>query len=404
MSQSEAKESGAVVPIRLKRGREKPLEQGHPWLFSGAIAEELLGEADEAAALARVESSEGKNLGMGFYSPRSQIRVRMLRRDEGPIDRAFFIRRLEAARALRERLIPAKTTGYRLVNAEGDGLPGWTVDRYDRVLVSQITVAGLERLRGEAYGALAELYPEAAILQANRGAPRRREGLGQGDETIAGEVPAELEFRESGLRFLAELEGGQKTGFYLDQRPNRRKVEELATDRRVLDLFAHSGAFSAYALRGGAKEVVAVESAERLIELGRRQIELNRLPGERLEWVRGNAFNELRERDDRFDLVICDPPPLVKRKSDLKAGARAYQDLNRSAFRRLAPGGLLLTFSCSAAVDAKLFRQLLFSAAVEAERRVVLLAPLGPGADHPVAITHPEGEYLKGWLAAVVED
>lgn len=392
--------STSIAVIKLKRDRDKPLEQGHPWLFSGAIAQE---NAAPDAALAAVESARGKSLGLGLYSPSSQIRVRMLGQAEGPIDRGFFRARLERALALRHGLLPPETTGYRLVNAEGDALPGWIIDRYGDVLVSQVTVAGLELLRAEAYAALRELFPELAILQSNQTAARRHEGLVQKDEKIAGKVGEQVEFLESGLRFVAELHGGQKTGFYLDQRPNRRLVERLARERRVLDLFAHAGAFSAYALRGGARSVVAVESAPRLIERGREQIASNALPAEKVEWVQADVFQDLRHRHEVFDLIVCDPPPLVKRRGDLDAGARAYKDVNRLALKRLAPGGLLMTFSCSATIDARLFRQILFSAAVEAERRVVLLEPLGPGWDHPVSINHPEGEYLKGWLLAAVD-
>ncbi len=372
------------------------MRQGHPWVFSGAVASEE-GPAD--AALARIEAADGAFLGIGLFSPGARIRVRMLSRCEEAIDRAFFRARLEAALARRRSFLPPETTGYRAVNAEGDFLPGWIVDRFGGVLVSQITVAGLERLRAEAYAALSEALPGLAILQANDLAARRHAGLALADETIAGAPGEEAAFRECGLAFTAELAGGQKTGFYCDQRENRRLVEALAGGRRVLDLFAHSGAFTCHALRGGADAVRAVESSARLISRGRRHVEANALPAERLEWIEANAFEAVRRDEAIYDLAICDPPPLVKRRADLDAGARAYKDLNRHLLRRLAPGGLLLTFSCSAAVDVRLFRQILFAAAQEAERRVALLRPLAAGPDHPVDLAHPEGEYLKGWLA-----
>ena len=205
------------------------------------------------------------------------------------------------------------------------------------------------------------------------------------------------------MTFTADLAAGQKTGFYCDQRENRRLAERLAGGRGVLDLFAHSGAFGLYALRGGAERVVHVESSTKLIERGRKHYALNGLETAeaegRVEWVRANVFEELRRRDDRFGMVVCDPPPLVRRRADLAAGARAYKDLNRLALGLLEPGGVLMTFTCSGAVDAKLFRQILFAAAVEARVRLALLAPLAAAPDHPVAVTHPEGEYLHGWLA-----
>lgn len=359
-------------------------------------------EGPAEAPLARVFDSRGEPLGVGFHSPRSQIRVRMLSRDpEAAIDRGFFAARLAEAAVLRQAVLPPATTGYRAVNAEGDGLPGWTVDRYGDTLVSQVTAAGLEALRDEAYAALAGAFPGLAVLQANDLPARKAEGLPRDDEVIAGEPPAEARFEESGLAFTADLAGGQKTGFYCDQRENRRLAGRLASGRTVLDLFAHSGAFGVYALCGGASRVVHVESSPRLIERGRRHLADHGFGEDRAEWVKANVFEDLRAREERYGMVICDPPPLVKKRGDLDAAARAYKDLNRLSLLRLAPGGLLLTFTCSGAVDAKLFRQILFAAAVEAGVRAALLTPLSAAPDHPVAITHPQGEYLKGWLAEV---
>ena len=393
--------------VTLSPGRERPIRDGHPWIFSGAIQSE---RGDRQAAVAEVFDSTGGRLGSGFYSATSQIRVRMLAYDPQRdlaasetirITADYFEERLRSADAWRQRLLPAATTGYRLLNAEGDGLPGWTVDRFGPVLVSQITSAGLEKLRGDAYEALGRLFPGSPILHLGDLAARREEGLPLVAETIAGPLPREAKFEESGLSFVAELESGQKTGFYCDQRDNRRRVEGFAGDRRVLDLFSHSGAFSLYALRGGARSVTAVESAARLHELGRRLVEENRLDAGRAEFVTADVFEDLRQRKESYDLVVCDPPPLARRRSHLDKAARAYKDLNRLALGRLAPGGLLLTFSCSGAIDTKLFRQILFAAAVEARVDLALLAPLAAAVDHPVSVFHPQGEYLKGWLGVV---
>lgn len=388
----------ARARVTLLPGRDKAVRQGHPWLFSGAIARE---EAPEGTAIAEVLSSSGDRLGVGFYSPRSQIRVRFLAPAGVSVDRDLFLERIGDAMALRRQVIPEETTGYRLLNAEGDGLPGWTVDRFGGVLVSQMTVAGLEAMRDEAYAALAEHFPGHAILHLGRASGRRDEGLPAEDVEIRGPVPPAVEFLEHGLRFEAEPAGGQKTGFYCDQRKNRRLVERLAGGRAVLDLFAHTGAVALYALRGGAASVACVESSPRFEERARAGAERNGLDGERLEWTRADVFDDLRLRHASYDLVVCDPPPLAPRRANLDAAARSYKDLNRLALRRVAPGGYFLTFSCSGAVDGKLFRQILFAAAGEAGVNLQLLAPLAAGPDHPVAVTHPQGEYLKGWLARV---
>jgi 23S rRNA (cytosine1962-C5)-methyltransferase len=391
----------AAVRVRLKPGRERFLESRHPWLFSGAIATES-GPAD--AALARVESADGRRVATGLYSPGANLRVRLLGRGELAVDRALFRRRLEVAAALRRQVLPPATDGYRLVNAEGDELPGWTVDRFGDVLVSQITSAGLERLRDEAYGALAGLEPGVTILHLGSGAARRGEGLEAADVVVAGERPTEVRFREHGFELTAEV-GGQKTGFYCDQRENRRRVESLAGGRDVLDLFAHTGAFSLYALRGGARTATAIESAPRLLDEARRAITRNGLELERAKLVAADVFEALRETSqaaaERYGVVVCDPPPLARRRARLDAAARAYKDVNRLALGAIEDGGYFLTFSCSAAVDGKLFRQILYAAAGEAGVALQLLEPLAAAPDHPVSIYHPEGEYLKGWLARV---
>ncbi len=384
------------VRVRLRPGRDKAVREGHPWVFSGAVDSE---SGAEASGLACVESASGEALGVGFHSPRSQIRVRLLGRPGLRVDEELFVSRLAAAAELRGRVLPEATDGYRLLNAEGDGVPGWTVDRFADVLVSQITVAGLERHRDEAYAALARVVPGAAILHLGDLAARREEGIAGPDRAIRGEIPASASFRESGLRFSAELGGGQKTGFYLDQRENRRLAARYARGRRVLDLFAHSGAFSTHCLAAGATGATLVESAPRLLEIARHHLEANALDADRAELVAADVFADLRERRGDYDLVICDPPPLARRREHLERAARAYKDLNRLAMARLAPGGMLLTFTCSGAVDGKLFRQILFAAALEARVELSLLAPLGPAPDHPVSIYHPQGEYLKGWLA-----
>ncbi len=391
---SEAKRAESVAILHPERA--KPALQGHPWIYSGAV-ERL--DGDPESPVVRVRTADGRDLGMAFWSARSQIRARMLYAPR--VDRELFGARLRSAQALRDRVLPPETTGYRVLNAEGDGVPGWTIDRFGGVLVSQITVAGLEAVRAEAYAALRDVFPDDAILQRNRVPARRAEGLTEEDEVIAGDVPGEAVFLESGLELSADLAAGQKTGFYCDQRESRRLAGSLAAERTVLDLFAHTGGFGLYALRGGARHVVLVESSAPSIERGRPLAQRNGLDGRRCEWVQADVFADLRARHGAYGLVICDPPPLARRRGDVDAAARAYKDLNRLAFGLVESGGFLLTFTCSGAVDAKLFRQVLFAAATEAGVKAQLLQPLAAAPDHPVSIAHPEGEYLKGWWVRV---
>lgn len=387
-----------VIRVELEPGRDKPAREGHPWIFSGAIRK-TSGPPD--APLAHVFAADGQPLGQGFWSPGSQIRVRLVGPLGPAVDRTFFATRLAEALALRKLVVPPDTTGYRVLNAEGDGVPGWTVDRFGDTLVSQITVAGLDRLASEAYGALADEFPGFAIQEINDLPTRRLEALTTDNRTIVGEPATEVPFRESGLELVADLSDGQKTGYYCDLRESRRRAESVAAGRRVLDLFAHTGAFGLYAARGGATTITHVESAPRLVERGAGLYARNGYGADRALWVRADVFQDLRRRSELYDLVICDPPPLVRRRADLERGARAYKDLNRLALKRVAPGGFFFTFSCSAAVDVKLFRQILFAAAVEAGVRLALLEPLAAAPDHPVAVTHLQGEYLKGWLCRV---
>lgn len=388
----------SVIRVELEPGRDKPAREGHPWIFSGAVRR-TTGPQD--AAVAHVYGADGSALGQGFWSPTSQIRVRLVGPVGPPLDRTFFAARLAEAIALRRLVVPPDTTGYRVLNAEGDGVPGWTVDRFGDTLVSQITVAGLDQLSAEAYAALTAAFPGFAIQEINDLPARRLEGLPTTNRVIAGEPAQEVPFLESGLELQADLADGQKTGYYCDLRESRRKAERFAAGRRVLDLFAHTGAFGLYAARGGATTITHLESSPRLVERGMALYDRNGFGSDRAAWVRTDVFQDLRRRTETYDLVICDPPPLVRRRADLDRGARAYKDLNRLALKRVAPGGLFFTFSCSAAVDVKLFRQILFAAAVEADVRLALLEPLAAAPDHPVAVTHLQGEYLKGWLCRV---
>ncbi len=388
-----------IPTLVLRSGKDRPVRLGHPWIFSGAIR--ALDPALEPGTLARIVAADGSPLGVGTVNPRCAIAVRLLTRRDEPVDAAFIGRRIAAALALRARLVREDTDAYRLVNGEGDGLPGVLVDRYADTLVLQLLTAGAERLKPLLVAALAEHVRPAAIVERSEGAVRAAEGLAPAVGVVAGEPPGEQVVRENGLRFLVHPGAGQKTGHFCDQRPNRARVRRLARGRRVLDAFAYSGGFAVHAGAGGAARVVVVDSSAAALAGAERNWVLNNLDADRAEFVGGDVGRVLRERDEPFELLVVDPPALVKQRKDVARGARAYKDLNLWALRRAAPGAFLLTFTCSQHVDATLFRKIVAGAAADARRSVTVLEHLGPGPDHPVALGHPEGEYLHGLLLRV---
>ena len=387
------------LSVHLRSGRDHPVRLGHPWIFSGAIRD--LDRSAEPGALARVYAADGSLLGVGYCNPRCTIAVRLLTRADEPIDAAFIHRRVAAALALRRAGVGADTTAYRLINGEGDGLPGILVDRYADVLVLQCLTAGADRLKPWLLDALlAELAPRA-IVERSEGSVRQAEGLGASASTLHGTAPAEVVVRENGLEFAVVPGGGQKTGHFCDQRLNRALVRDLAAGRRVLDAFAYSGGFAVHAAAGGAARVVAVDSSARALTAAAHNSALNRIGDGRVELVVRDVPRFLRECDEIFDLLVLDPPALVKQRKDLARGTRAYKDLQLRAFRRAAPGALLITFTCSQHVDGTLFQRIVAGAASDARREVQVLRRLGPGADHPVALGHPEADYLHGLLLRV---
>ena len=353
-----------------------------------------------------IREADGRFAGRGFASPSSPIAARVWTFADRPLDASLAAARLDDAVALRRTVVPDETDGYRLVNAEGDFLPGLVVDRYGDVLSVQATTEGTESARDLWLPALRERFPAATILQRNDLASRKGEGLPLEDEVLhGGPVPARVPFRERGLKFVAELAGGQKTGFFLDQRENRHLVRTLAAGRRVLNLFSYSGAFGVAPLAGGAARVVHVDVSEAALSLA---LENHRANGQRADEVGAPAatvcadvFEDLRARvaaGETWDLIVTDPPAFAKRRSDVDRACRGYKDVNRLAFQLLAPGGLLLACSCSGPVSADLFQKVLFAAALDAGREARLLEKRGAGPDHPVSIDCPEGEYLKAFL------
>ena len=363
----------AEIVIRLKPGRERPVQLGHPWIFSGAI--ETLDPGLEPGTTVTVAAADGTFRGRGYINPRCAIAVRILTRTDEPIDGAFFVRRVMAAEALRRTMVPPDTDAYRLINGEGDGLPGFIVDRYAGVLVVQCLTAGADRSKPLLIDAVREVVRPQGIYERSSGSVRREEGLATHEGVLSGDVPAEpILAHEAGLRFWVDVRSGQKTGFFLDQRDNRIMTRELARDRTVLNAFAYSGAFSVYAGAGRATQVVSLESSAPGLELARRNWSANDLPDDARRVVAADVFDYLRTSDRVFDLLILDPPALVKRRHDVQRGARAYKDLHRWAFRRAAPHAYVMTFSCSASRRCR-------TRSLPGDHHPRHLLPSGPQAD-----------------------
>ena len=383
----------------LKPDRDAATRRRHPWLFSGAVARE---SGDGADGLVEARMRDGRFLARGFASPRSPIVARWWTFADEPVDEAFVARRLDDALALRRAVLPEQTDGYRVANAEGDFLPGLVVDRYDGVLAVQATTAGTERARPLWLPALLSRLSGATIVQKNDLPSRAAEGLTTADELLAGEaLPSHATFRERGLSFVADIAGGQKTGFFLDQRENRDLVRRFAANRRVLNLFAYSGAFGVAALAGGAVSVTHVDDSAAALDLARENHRLN--GQEAASYVVADVFDDVRARaaaGEAWDLIVIDPPAFAKRKGDVPRACRGYKDVNRLALKLLAPAGLLLACSCSGPVGGDLFQKVLFGAALDAGVPVRVLEKRGAGPDHPVSIDCPEGEYLKAFLLA----
>ena len=385
-----------VLPVlRLKSGRERPARAGHPWVFSGAFEDMPL---LEPGSLCRVEDAEGRFIAIGYANPARSLAVRLLAWEEIDDLGALLQARVRTAVALRRGLFGADTDSYRVVCSEGDFLPGVIVDRYADVVVMQLTTAGADRLRDRLVDSLVTELGPRTIFERSDVPIRREENLPARKGVLWGEpLLPEVEIRENGLRFLVQPDSGQKTGFYLDQRDNRARVRQRARGRRVLNCFAYTGAFSVAAAAGGASEITSVESGEAGLALLQRNMQCNGFDTGTV--VHGDVFDVLRAKRQagaRYDLVVLDPPAFAKKKHQVDAARRGYKDINLMALQLLAPEGELFTFSCSQHVDALQFKMSVFEAAANAGVRAQVLAQLSAGSDHPVNVSHLEGEYLKG--------
>ncbi|MBB5019770.1 23S rRNA (cytosine1962-C5)-methyltransferase [Chitinivorax tropicus] len=386
--------------LKLKPGREKSLLNRHPWVFSGAI-QHMDGDA-KAGDTVTVRAADGRFLAWAAYSPQSQIRARVWSVHEQEVINAdFFRRRLQAALALRQDLLPASLNGQRLVHGESDGLPGLVVDRYDQVLVMQVLSAGVEAWREVIADLLVELTGIRNVYERSDADVRGLEGLAERSGILRGALPAETVIDEYGVRYQVDIAGGQKTGFYLDQRVNRRRLGELAEGRKVLNCFCYTGGFSLAALRGGAASVESVDSSAEALVTAQANLALNGLDASRASWVEADVFKYLRllrDKGQSYDLIILDPPKFAPTAQHVEKAARAYKDINLLGLKLLKPGGLLATFTCSGGMDASLFQKIIAGAAVDAGVDAKIIERFTPDVDHPVALSFPEGDYLKGLL------
>lgn len=412
------------MSVRLKPNRDKPVGNRHPWIFSGAIAH--IDSSDADGEIVEVFAASGKWLARGYLNRRSQIQVRILTwaQDE-MIDADFWRRRLQSALDARAYLA-AQTNALRLVNAESDYLPGLTVDRFGNWLAIQVGTLGIERRKHEIAPLLLELTGARGVVERSEMSARRQEGLPDASGVLLGEQPpAMIEVVEAGHTFLVDLMHGQKTGFYSDQRTNRQRVAAYCAGKRVLNAFSYTGAFAVHALAAGATHVTNIDASLDALEIAEQNLLGNGFDESRYTLIAGDVFQVLRdwrkqegqrqnfavgvqaqdagesEEPHLHDVIILDPPKFASTQAQLDRALRGYKDINLGALKLLKPGGILATFSCSGLVSADLFQKVVFGAAVDAGREVQILAWLHQDADHPVAITFPEGEYLKGLICRV---
>ncbi|PKN10886.1 MAG: 23S rRNA (cytosine(1962)-C(5))-methyltransferase RlmI [Deltaproteobacteria bacterium HGW-Deltaproteobacteria-5] len=369
--------------ITLKSGREAALLRGHPWVFSGAIAGFKGKPADGDVVLAK--DAKGHGLALGFFNSRTDIAFRVLTRETGRvIDAGFWKGRVSAACQLRERIINANTSAYRLINAEGDGF---------------ITTAGMEKQWQNVLDALIDHLGPARIYEQSAGRSRGLEGLKERKGFLYGDNQKGVtRVTENGYQFEVDFVGGQKTGFFLDQRVNRERLGALARGMTVLNCFCYTGAFSVYAAAGGAKKVVSLDISKPACAAASEHLKINGFSPDVHPVIEADVFEYLHELQGFFDLIILDPPAFAKTKRDVPKASRGYKEINMQAIKHLDHGGMLATFSCSNFMEEDLFYKIVQGAARDAMTNVQLLARLEAGPDHPLALGHPEGRYLKGLL------
>ncbi|WBA15861.1 class I SAM-dependent methyltransferase [Salinivibrio proteolyticus] len=393
-----------TATVYLAKDRDKSIKRRHPWIFSRGIAriegKPALGDT------VTVCDHQGEFLGLGAYSPQSQIRVRMWCFEKTPIDSDFFLARIRAAKPLRTMLAKRDgLTGYRLLAAESDGVPGITVDKYDNYLVCQLLSAGADAQRDNLVTALRTEFPECHIYERSDVAIRKKEGLKPRTGVLHGEEPpASVIIEENGVAIEVDIANGHKTGFYLDQRDSREQAVKYMDGKRVLNCFCYTGGFGLYAQKGNANQVTNVDVSQPALDKAKANAARNGFDLTRAEFVNADVFKLLRtyrEQGERFDVIVMDPPKFAESKSQLTGACRGYKDINMLAMQLLNPGGVLLSYSCSGLMDAGLFQKILADAALDAGKNVQFIERFAQAADHPTHSAYPEGFYLKGFACLV---
>ena len=391
--------------VKLKKGRDKSFNRKHPWIFSGAI--DSVKDVNSNGETVDIISGDGKFLGYGSYSSHSQISVRVLSfNPDEKINLDFFQKRIKNAAEFRKQIITDKTTNaFRVVNAESDLLPGLVVDKYGDYLVCQFLSAGAEFWKKEIVEILVSLFNPTGIFERSDVEVREKEGLLPSKGVLFGKEPDELlEIIENGNKFFVDVNLGHKTGFYLDQRDNRKILEQFASGKEILNCFSYTGGFSVYAVKAGASKVINVDSSAESLVLAEKNFFLNGIDSSKFENTHDDVFKYLRKLRDtnrQFDVIILDPPKFAESVSQIDKAARGYKDINLLALKLLKKNGLLFTFSCSGHIVPDLFNKIIADAAADAGREVHILKYLTQSPDHTMLTSFPEGLYLKGLICKV---
>lgn len=392
--------------VKLKKGKEKAVRQLHPWVFSGAI-DQIKGNPENGDII-MVTDSNNNFLAYGFFNDKSRVAVRLLEWNlETEINESWWRKKIRTAVKHRDELNTKETNTYRLIFSEADFLPGLIVDRYADFLSVQILTSGIERIKHIILDELQQLLSPKGIFDRSDASARAHEGMeaSSGGILLGTEPPEFVSVKENGIFYQVNIAEGQKSGFYCDQRDNRKWVADHVKDKKVLDCFSYSGGFSLNALAKGAKEVISVDSSALALETLKRNMEINsfnNIPHRLIQSDVNKQLRAFREENEKFDVIILDPPKYAPSRSALTKASRAYKDLNRMAMLLLEEGGLLATYSCSGAVDISMFKQIIAWAALDAGKEVQFIQQFSQPADHPVRSSFPEGEYLKGLLCRVM--